>query len=606
MPLIPVRPAPYPGEIDAFFDDPSPGAGPLNDAQGRGLPCASPLGPITRAPAPQRSGGRAGARGRKEWRSTDRKQYRHTPASSGTPAGRTSTVSGYPDLGSIATFTSDQGLQIADLGDKALKIILKKEAYLNARAIIDPVVRRFPLREVGTGKLKYHQKEDGSRVTYCGTCRADEGGMVGACRNKPYGHAIKGIPNTCKRRACPECYVEWSKKAAQRVSSTCNGYVRMNVPKALQERVYQALAGLPENEDPADRERLLKAAEIYLPRHVMISPPASVVAALVQRTIKDWERKFGSRDGPNAWRYANEFYSIFLKKYRRKVDQVIRLAGLYAYEEVTHDIRLKSKKDDRKADRQMDANRYREVLDLPCWRAGVNFSPHSHMIGWGPLMPAERFEKESDGWIYVNFGTVTNAAGLVKYLLSHAPDVQGKHSIRPCGALNPSRLAVVGEVKVPREVYCEECVEEGIELKNAVMVLARLKSVEYHRDKDKHSHLVSWEFTDAPTGKPYRTTTTIQVYRPVDPADRKRRPPDPPPRIAPWLSEEEKAEQLRLWQLQKAERDRLRRVAQWLPWKDWIRLAPEERHRYRWRWYISPEHYAELTNREKMRFHEWV
>ena len=501
----------------------------------------------------------------------------------------------YPDTGSIATFTPYQSLQFVEIVNSASK--------------------KWQLREVGTGSLKYHQKPDGSNVTYCGTIRPDEGGNVAACKAKPYEHMIKGIPNTCKRRACPECWPEWAKKGGQRFSSILNGHIREIIPDQLKERLCKALEGIVAEPAPDDTRQVREIHEIlevgdrWLPRHVVFSPDLKTIARLIQRTEKALEKR-GINIQDKPWLHRNEFYKVFNKKYRHKLDKVIRFAGIIAYAEITHDIRLKKNKEADKADRHQDVNRYREVLDRHDWRYNLRFSLHSHTAGWGSLMNADTFHKKT-GWVYINYGTVYNAAGLAKYLLSHAPDNPGLHSIRYGGDLNPSKMSIEGEIKIPEFPPCEDCLEEGIERKKAEMVIAKLAGVEYTRDTKNKSQIVSWEFTeDGLTSKPYRTTKIIQVYR--------RRPVKPPCRISaspavgpldpipPWISDEDRQERERLAKLQRKERDRIARSQQWFPWSSWMTLDLEARACFKWRRYYSPEEYTAASAAEKVLTFEWV
>jgi|GEM_PF-3158695 len=497
----------------------------------------------------------------------------------------------YPDTGSIATFTSDRSLQFKE--------------------IVNSVAKKYPLQEVGTGKLKFHQKPDGSNVTYCGTIRPDENGNVAACKRKPYEHRIKGIPNACKRRAWPECWPEWAKKGGQRFSSVLNGYIREIIPNPLKERLCKALehsASEPGNEDPLQVQeirKILDDGDRWLPRHVVFSPDFKTIARLILHSENALEKK-GIDIKENPWRYRNEFYKVFMKKYRRAADQVIRLAGLTAYAEITHDIRLKKNKESDKADRRQDMNRYREILDQRDWRYNTRFSPHSHAAGWGLLMNSEEFHKRT-GWIYVNYGTVFNAAGLAKYLLSHAPDNPGLHSIRYGGDLNPSKMSLEGEIKIPEFPPCEDCLEEGTPRNKAELVIAKLASVEYVKVKDNKTQIASWEFTEEGiSSKPYRITKIIQVYRRRSPAVDPRSPVRIQDPIPPWLSEEERQDRERLLRLQRKERERIQMAQVWLPLSAWIKLGKEDQARYKWRQYYSEEEYAAAPAVEKVLTFEWI
>lgn len=496
--------------------------------------------------------------------------------------------SGYPDTGSIATLPPDKFAQFAE--------------------IVSAAAKRWPLQEVGTGKLKFHQKPDGAKVTYCGTIRPDADGNVAACKTKPYEHQIKGLPNSCKRRACPECWPDWSKKGAQRASSKLNGRVREILPQTVQDRLCKVLEASQGMEDRLVKEaidQMMDDVDRYLPRHIVFSPDMKEIARLVRRTERAMVRQ-GIDITRDTWKYRDIFHKIFHKKYRRKLDQVIRIAGLTGGMEISHDIRLKKDKEARKADRDQDINRYREILDQPGWRYNVKFSPHSHTAAWGFLMNADTFHKLT-GWVYVNYGTVYNAGGLTRYLLSHAPDNPGLHTVRYFGDLNPAYMVVEGEIRIPEFPPCEECLAAGVPRKDAEMVIAKLASVEYVKGEDRKTRISSWEFLDdGLSQKPYRTTKIIQVFRrkPPDPGRACRSPPRDP--IPSWLTEEQRAERRRLEILQKKERDRIRRANQWIRRAAWDQLDQDGRDRHKWRQYYSIEEYAAATAAEKVLTWEWI
>jgi hypothetical protein len=504
---------------------------------------------------------------------------------------RPDTLTGYPANGSIATNTPDRESQIE-------------------RFPIPDVMRLYPPEETGTGRVKYHAMPDGTKVTYCGTVRPDRDGFVAACNNKPYDHQIIGLPNSCKRRGCPECSRDWAQKAARRVQQTINGYILATIPKTLQESLCEALGSISGTEAPDEWKQydmiqdVVDLASRYLSRHIVISPPRHVVAAIVERTEK-YLRKKGVDLETDHIRYRNEFHRVFMKKYRRKVDRIARAAGLTAYIDVDHNIRLKHDADADRADRVLDKNRYRSILVTSRWRHRVRFSPHSHMMAWGYLPPADEFEQVTGGWIYKNLGVVSSVGGLTDYLLSHAPDIQGMHSYRPGGDLKNYR--VQGEIKIPIFRKCLECLEEGTAAKDAGMVLAKLQSVEYQRDEHRRNHLISWEFKGAISQKPYRTTEVIPIYERKPPAQLKpgTAAEDPPPTIAAWLSDEERERQLWEWKMLKKERERIRRANQWLTYAQWEKLPPDERQRFRWRKYFTLEEYAAAGPDWQVKMFEW-
>ncbi len=501
------------------------------------------------------------------------------------------TISGYPANGSIATVTSERKPQ-------------------NERIFLPDVMRLYPPEETGTGRIKYHIQRDGSRVSFCGTLRPDENGNVAACSNQPYAHQIIGIPNSCKRRGCPECSPDWSQKGAKRVQQTVNGYILATIPEPIIDVLRKALVGLSGTESPDEWKEIDQIQDIldqayqYLSRHIVISPPRQVVAAIVERTEKDLEKR-GIDLEKDHIRYRNEFHLIYMKKYRRKLDLIARAAGLYAYIDVDHNIRLKKDREADNVDRTHDKNRYRNILINSRWRHRVIFSPHSHLMAWGYLPPVEEFYEKTGGWIYKNLGVVTSVAGLMDYLLSHAPDIQGMHGYRPCGDLKKYR--VQGEIKIPLFRKCLECLEEGKAAKDAGMVLAKLQSVEYQCDDRRQNKLISWEFKGGLSQKPYRTTVIIPIYerKPPDKLKPGTAAADPPPRIAPWISDEEKERKLKEWKFLRNERERIRKATLWVSYVQWEKLPLEERQRFKWRKYFSPEEYAAAGPDWHVKMFEW-
>jgi hypothetical protein len=397
--------------------------------------------------------------------------------------------------------------------------------------------------------------------------------------------------------------------AAKRVQQSVNGYILATVPETLKKGLLEALAGLSGDEGPDEWKQLdqiqgiLDQATRYLSRHIVISPSREAVAALVERTEKALEKKGVNLDKEHI-RYRNEFHRLFMKKYRRKLDQVARDAGLDAYIDVDHNIRLRNENDAEKSDWDQNKNRYREVLTAPSWRHHVRFSPHSHLMAWGYLIPVEEFYERTGGWIYKNLGVVSSVSGLTDYLLSHAPDIDGMHSYRPAG--NMKNYRVQGEIKIPIFRKCLECIEEGKAAKDAGMVLAKLQSVEYQRDQDRQNKLISWEFEGGLSNKPYRTTEIIQVYDLKPPAQRKPgTTEDPPPTIAAWINQEDRERQLCEWKLLRKERERIRRSNLWMSYDQWEKLPAEERARFKWRKYFSLETYAEAGPEWLLKMFEW-
>lgn len=398
----------------------------------------------------------------------------------------------------------------------------------------------YPLLEVGTGRVKNE---------YCGTVRAQAGSTIGACKNNPGKHKPLVIPNSCKRRTCPECWPHWARKAGKRVSVVLNGYL---------------------NAKYRDQRKLLPDFDIpYLPDHVSVHPGRGVISRLVRETELQLLDKDPSHIDPDA------FHKLFNKKYRIEVDAILEFMGVSGYIEITHDIRLKSDKESSKADQALDANRYREVLNCEDWRARVKFSPHSHIITDGCFIPLNSDELyERTGWTYRNHRPISGVTGLVYYLLSHAPARDGLHNIRYCGTLNKHRLSVIGEITIPVFPYCPECIAEGIPEKETGYVISKVEDITYKRDELGRKVLDEWSFSMI-SNKPVRKTEHITVYRILAPGEKRGE-----------ISRDPKGN------------------PDYIPLESWEQLPPDKRHQFRWKKYYTLDEWAVLPAAAKPG--EWV
>jgi len=354
------------------------------------------------------------------------------------------------------------------------------------------VLERYPLLEVGTGRTKDQ---------FCGTFKLMPGAIAGACRNNPDKHKPLAIPLGCTRRECPEDWVKWARRSGKRVSAILNGYF---------------------NQKYKNQKKLLPGEYgAYLSDQVVISPGR----ATVQRLVEDTEREIS---GPGVLvAQSNDFHKLFMRKYRRAVDEIVEMLGITGAIEIPHNIRLRSSKESDKADRSRDVNRYRAVLDCDGWEEKVKFSPHSHLItdgGFIPMTSDELYEKT--GWIYRNLGEVTNAEGLVYYLMSHAPCIEGIQNDRRLGTLHPSRLAHMGTIKIEIYPKCPECIAEGLAPEYADYVVGIVAGADYERNNRGRKVLKSWLW-EAVTMKPYRQSEKIKVYRILQPGERIDRTQEP-------------------------------------------------------------------------------
>ncbi len=278
--------------------------------------------------------------------------------------------------------------------------------------------------------------------TGTGTVRDECGTVlrtVAACNRHPGDHKPLLIPNSCGRAACPVCWETWAERAGVRVRDSLEGYLSITYGNSQ-----NLLGGL--------KKESLRA------RHIVLSPPNSVVEELVTDTMRETD--------------AADFQRIFLQKLRRAAISVARDAGLVAGVIFEHDIRLKD--DSGAADRENDINRYREILDRPDWRDHVEFSPHVHILGHGYLEDSGAFYKRTGGWVYRTIRVVRDPEPVVKYLLSHAPTVPHRCAYARFGRMHSRYMQVVKEYRCREYIACEECLEAGVPESEAVRVIATL------------------------------------------------------------------------------------------------------------------------------------
>lgn len=347
------------------------------------------------------------------------------------------------------------------------------------------IIQSYPFLLAGTGRTKDN---------YCGTFKLMPGAIAGACRNNPAGHKPLAIPLGCTRRECPEDWGKWARRSGKRISGILNGYF---------------------NQKYKNQKKLLPGAPgAYLSDHVVISPGRE----FVQRITREAESEVS---GPGQLvAHSKAFHKAFIRRYRAGLDAHMEMLGITGAVEIFHNVRLKSGALSDKADRQCDVNRYREVLDCEGWEDKVKYSPHSHLITDGSFisMTSDEFY-EKTGWIYRNYREVTNAAGLVYYLMSHAPAIEGIQNDRRLGTLHPSRLAHMGTITVEVRPKCPECIAEGLDPQYADYVVGIVAGSDYELNDRGRKVLKSWLW-EAVTHKPYRQREKIKVYRILLPGEK--------------------------------------------------------------------------------------
>jgi hypothetical protein len=235
------------------------------------------------------------------------------------------------------------------------------------------------------------------------------------CPDDP-GHYAKLNHYNCHRPACPTCYPSWAARAADRAADTVDGY--------------KSATGTP-----------------YNARHVTISPdPYS----------------FPFPDAsPEALRYLAE-----------EGRRVCVLLGVSAAAAILHPYRIRKEYKhivSQLAD-QAGVNRYVWALQQENWADLVYFSPHIHLLAYGPLMDADKFE-EKTGWVYRNHddGADSGRSGFelkrtIYYLLTHAWVRDNNKAVRYWFGMSSRRL----ECRVlPAElepVLCPVCKTQAVKI----------------------------------------------------------------------------------------------------------------------------------------------
>lgn len=200
------------------------------------------------------------------------------------------------------------------------------------------------------------------------------------CPKNPKHHDRTATYN-CHRAACPVCWPGWAARAAQDAAARTDGY--------------RDAHGTP-----------------FKARHIVLSPPPGLIT-------------FSEHD---AGRSLGQLFD--------KARPMLTLLGVAAASAVPHPYRLKPalKEAVQEAADLAGCNRYEYALSRGNWRDLVNYSPHLHLMAYGPLMNSEDFEKET-GWTYRNYDgdgddgrTGDELTKTFYYLLTHAW-VRGNHKI---------------------------------------------------------------------------------------------------------------------------------------------------------------------------------
>jgi hypothetical protein len=344
--------------------------------------------------------------------------------------------------------------------------------------------------QVGTG----FQKDD------CGNLQA----RAGACNKYPGGkdgrHRPLLIPISCGRRACPEDWTIWANRAGERVHQVLNSYLSKkygNVPP----------------EDDGKREHLLA-------RHISWHPEEKQMDQLIEETLIAVTNQRAL--APDYARFQAELD----RRFRIMASRVMTEAGAVAWVQVTHEIRLLDPRGNHDADTNLEINRYRDILDRPDWRDHVKLYLHAHGLVIGALPPYDVFYKMTGGWTYKVHGTATNPAGLVFYLVSHAPAADGVRSITYHGELGKRVMVKNWEYRARVIVPCQDCVDDKEEDPIRVIAMLHPGSLAWENDgnldarvRRGRGELSDWTF-DEITNKPYIKVRRLIEYKLLGPGER--------------------------------------------------------------------------------------
>lgn len=351
---------------------------------------------------------------------------------------------------------------------------------------LDPDEFLWSLQQVGTG----FPKDD------CGNFQA----RAGACNQKPGEHRPLLIPISCGRRACPEDWTTWAERAGDRVAQVLNSYLS------------KKFGNIPPKDD-RKRERLLA-------RHVSWHPEREQMIALIEDTLDAVTNQRAL--APDYLRFQAELD----RRFRVMASKVMTDAGALAWVQVTHEIRLQDPRGNHDADGNLEINRYRDILDCPDWRDHVKLYLHAHGLVIGALPPYGEFYEKTGGWTYRIHGTVTNPAGLIFYLVSHAPAADGVRSITYHGELGKRVMVKNWEYRARVIVPCHECEEEHHP--DPIRVIANIHpgSLAWENDGNRatrlrrgRGELVDWSF-DEISNKPYVKVRRLIEYRFLGPGER--------------------------------------------------------------------------------------
>lgn len=264
------------------------------------------------------------------------------------------------------------------------------------------------------------------------------------CRDKPKDHKRIKFTDNCGNLGCTACYMKPLKARAKAAAARLDAYADAKYEKQV------TLWG--------------DKAVHRLARHWVLSPPASVVETLIDRTCRVLQ-KHPHKDPQ----------SVFLDKFREACHAILENenvdleGGLI----VPHYYRIKDEWKDyiaSQVEQGRAKDRYAWIKERPNWKEFRYFSPHAHLPAFGPVKDTKAFYEET-GWTLSMVRVIkkqrngfvryeeTGTRGLMIYLLTHAPYIEGKLSISSFGCMGPKRLARdrANDTKLHDPCLCQQC-----------------------------------------------------------------------------------------------------------------------------------------------------
>jgi len=240
---------------------------------------------------------------------------------------------------------------------------------------------------------------------------------------------------SCHRPECPTCWPSWAARAAGRACDTIEGY--------------RAASGINRK-----------------PRHVSLSPDPTNVPY--------------EGPGPEALQWLYD-----------EGRRVVAVLGISAAAVIAHPYRIVPEYEaavSRMADNAGE-NRYTWALSQENWRDLVYFSPHLHLLAYGPLMDSDKFHDVTE-WIYVNHdddesGDTGRSGDELKktvfYLLSHSWVRGNNATVRYWLGMSTRRLKCSDSMTLKKPVFCPVC---GVQAVRVQPDIIRADGSVYHEYQD--------------------------------------------------------------------------------------------------------------------------